>query len=96
MGPNCRSALFSDKNPCGRYNTLTTSDAHGAAFRPKRGAYGLYTRKERVLMQIFAAVKAAVTTREAAVFYGLRVPANGMICCPFHPDRHPSMKVDAR
>ena len=29
-------------------------------------------------------------------FYGLRVPANGMICCPFHPDRHPSMKVDAR
>lgn len=47
-------------------------------------------------MQIFAAVKAAVTTREAAVFYGLRVPANGMICCPFHPDRHPSMKVDAR
>lgn len=47
-------------------------------------------------MQIFAAVKAAVTTREAVVFYGLRVPANGMICCPFHPDRHPSMKVDAR
>lgn len=47
-------------------------------------------------MHIFAAVKAAVTTREAAVFYGLRVPANGMICCPFHPDRHPSMKVDAR
>lgn len=46
--------------------------------------------------QIFAAVKAAVTTREAAVFYGLRVPANGMVCCPFHPDRHPSMKVDAR
>ena len=40
-------------------------------------------------MQIFAAVKAAVTTREAAVFYGLRVPDNGMICCPFHPDRHP-------
>ena len=36
-------------------------------------------------MQIFAAVKAAVTTREAAVFYGLRVPANGMICCPLSP-----------
>ena len=47
-------------------------------------------------MEIFAAVKATVTTREAAVFYGLRVHANGMICCPFHPDRHPSMKVDAR
>ena len=45
---------------------------------------------------IFAAVKAAVTTRQAAEAYGLKVTRNGMTCCPFHNDRHPSMKVDER
>ena len=45
-------------------------------------------------MHIFSYVKAAVTTGQAAVFYGLKVSAMGMTCCPFHPDRHPSMKVD--
>lgn len=47
-------------------------------------------------MNIFTDVKAAVTTRQAAVFYGLKVNASGMTCCPFHPDKHPSMKVDER
>ena len=47
-------------------------------------------------MHIFSYVKAAVTTRQATVFYGLKVSAMGMTCCPFHPDRHPSMKVDER
>ena len=28
--------------------------------------------------------------------YGIRVNWNGMACCPFHDDRHPSMKVDKR
>lgn len=45
-------------------------------------------------MHIFSYVKAAVTTRQAAVFYGYKVSARRMTCCPFHPDRHPSMKVD--
>lgn len=45
---------------------------------------------------IFTAVKAAVTTRQAAEAYGLKVARNGMTCCPFHDDRHPSMKVDER
>lgn len=26
--------------------------------------------------------------------YGLRIRKNGVACCPFHDDRHPSMKVD--
>lgn len=26
--------------------------------------------------------------------YGLHVRRNGTACCPFHDDRHPSMKVD--
>ena len=28
--------------------------------------------------------------------YGIAVGRGGMACCPFHDDRHPSMKVDAR
>jgi len=47
-------------------------------------------------MSIFTDIKAAVTTRQAAEFYGLKVSRNGMACCPFHNDRHPSMKVDER
>ena len=47
-------------------------------------------------MDIFKTVKANVTTRQAAEFYGLKVKPNGMACCPFHPDKHPSMKLDER
>lgn len=35
-----------------------------------------------------------VTTRQVAEAYGLKVNRNGMACCPFHNDKHPSMKVD--
>lgn len=45
-------------------------------------------------MNIFHIVKETVTARQAAEHYGIRVNKNGMICCPFHNDRHPSMKVD--
>ena len=47
-------------------------------------------------MDIFKTVKANVTARQAAEYYGLKVKHNGMVCCPFHPDRHPSMKLDER
>ena len=47
-------------------------------------------------MNLFSLIKKAVTTRQATEFYGLKVSRNGMTCCPFHPDRTPSMKVDAR
>lgn len=47
-------------------------------------------------MDIFATVKAAVTVRQAAEHYGLQVNRNGMVCCPFHEDRHPSMKLNER
>ena len=47
-------------------------------------------------MNVFEAVKQSVTTRQAASFYGIRVGRNGMVCCPFHNDRTPSMKVDSR
>ena len=45
-------------------------------------------------MNIFQTVKESVTARQAAGQYGFKVNRNGMICCPFHNDRHPSMKVD--
>ena len=45
-------------------------------------------------MSIYSEIKEAVTTRDAAVHYGHRVSRNGMMRCPFHNDRTPSMKVD--
>ena len=45
---------------------------------------------------LFEVVKQSVTVREAAELYGIEVNRGGMACCPFHDDRHPSMKVDAR
>ena len=45
---------------------------------------------------VFEVVKQSVTAREAAELYGIAVGCGGMACCPFHDDRHPSMKVDAR
>ena len=47
-------------------------------------------------MNLFEAVKRSVTTRQAAQQYGISVNQNGMAVCPFHKDRHPSMKVDHR
>ena len=45
-------------------------------------------------MNIFQEVKERVTARQVAERYGLKVRRNGMVCCPFHNDKHPSMKID--
>lgn len=45
-------------------------------------------------MTIFEAVKSTVTPRMAAEHFGLNVSQNGMVCCPFHRDLHPSMKLN--
>ena len=45
-------------------------------------------------MNIFSDVKEHLTARQAAEFYGLKVKRNGIACCPFHDDKHPSMKID--
>lgn len=47
-------------------------------------------------MNVFDAVKQAVTTKQAAEMYGLKIRRNNMASCPFHNDRTPSMKVDNR
>ncbi|MBE6855031.1 MAG: DNA primase [Ruminococcus sp.] len=44
-------------------------------------------------MHIFETVKASVPPGRAAEHYGLNVSRNGMTSCPFHEDRHPSMKL---
>ena len=45
---------------------------------------------------LFTQVKSQVTTRQAAERYGVPVNRSGMAYCPFHDDRHPSMKIDER
>ena len=45
---------------------------------------------------VFSDVKNAISTRQTAELYGFAVNRNGMMCCPFHGDKHPSMKVDSR
>lgn len=45
-------------------------------------------------MNIFKEVKERITARQVAERYGLKVSRNGMACCPFHNDKHPSMKIE--
>lgn len=48
------------------------------------------------MSRLFQTVKAAVTARQAAEMYGLKVGRNSLACCPFHHDKTPSMMVDDR
>ena len=45
-------------------------------------------------MNLFESVKAATTVRQAAEHYGLKIGRGNMVCCPFHADRTPSMKLN--
>ena len=45
-------------------------------------------------MDLFTQIKMAVTVKEAAEHYGLEVNRGNMVCCPFHNDRTPSMKLN--
>ena len=45
-------------------------------------------------MTLFETVKHSVTVKQAAEHYGCKVNRGDMICCPFHDDRHPSMKLN--
>ena len=47
-------------------------------------------------MNVFEAVRETVTARQVAEHHGLKVGRNAMASCPFHQDKHPSMKVDRR
>ena len=45
-------------------------------------------------MTIFEKVKSSITPKDVARQYGIQVTHNHMICCPFHNDKHPSMKLN--
>ena len=45
-------------------------------------------------MTIYENIKAAISVKQAAEHYGLKVSRNGMACCPFHNDRNPSLKLN--
>lgn len=56
---------------------------------------GFLQRKgENCIVNIFFEVKEYLTARQVAENYGLQVRRNGLACCPFHDDKHPSMKID--
>ena len=45
-------------------------------------------------MSVFEDVKAHISADTVISDYGVKIGRNGMACCPFHADKHPSMKVD--
>ena len=45
-------------------------------------------------MTIYETIKAAISVKQAAEHYGLKVSRSGMACCLFHHDRHPSLKLN--
>ena len=45
-------------------------------------------------MTIYETIKAAISVKQAAEHYGLKVSRSGMACCPFHNDKHPSLKLN--
>ena len=47
-------------------------------------------------MTLFELVKQTIQVRDAAEYYGLQVSHSGMCRCPFHKDRHPSMKLNEK
>ena len=47
-------------------------------------------------MTLFELVKQNICVPDAAEHYGLQINRNGMCSCPFHEDRHPSMKLNER
>ena len=48
------------------------------------------------MSNIFDAVNEAVPVPAAAERYGLHANRTGMVCCPFHDDHHPSLKLNER
>ena len=45
-------------------------------------------------MNLFETVKASVSVPDAAKRYGIEANRHGMASCPFHNDRHPSLKLN--
>lgn len=59
---------------------------------PLNGQAAVFAQKWRN-NESFEIVKYGVSCREAAELYGVEVNRYGMVLCPFHNDRHPSLYV---
>ncbi len=51
-------------------------------------------RQKEPSLNIFELVRAKISPKTAAEFYGLNVDRSNRACCPFHNDHHPSMKLN--
>ena len=60
----------------------------------RQALFSFPKRKKVITLGIYSQIKEQVSTREVAEHYGYKVSRNGMMRCPFHEDRNPSMKVD--
>ena len=45
-------------------------------------------------MTIYENIKAAISVPQAAAYYSMKIQHNNMVCCIFHNDHHPSMKLN--
>ena len=45
-------------------------------------------------MSLYQTVKSAITVRQVGEMYGMEPDRHDMVCCPFHSDNHPSMKLN--
>ena len=45
-------------------------------------------------MSFHKKIKSAITVRQVGEMYGMEPDRHGMVCCPFHSDNHPSMKLN--
>ena len=45
-------------------------------------------------MSLYQKIKSAITVRQAGEMYGMEPDRRGMVCCLFHSDSHPSMKLN--
>ena len=45
-------------------------------------------------MSLYQTVKSAITVRQVGEMYGMEADRHGMVCCPFHSDSDPSMKLN--
>ena len=45
-------------------------------------------------MSLYQTVKSAITVRQVGEMYGMAPDRHGMVCCPFHSDSDPSMKLN--
>lgn len=44
-------------------------------------------------LELYRKVKEAISMRQVVEYYGIKVDEKGWCICPFHQDRHPSMKI---